>query len=191
MRADERQAPRISGGRRCPARPIVASLAVAVCAMLSLTTFSAPAIAAPKTTKKPTAKPAAPPKASVAGFCAASKAWKAYEVGWFATGKANEAWVRDTQVVMRKLVATAPKAIRSQMLFLAVEILRQRGQAVNFGKNPGDAQSLDELIVDAGIDAGQVPSSFLGARDAVGAYAIKNCKVDVLQPFRDFAAANG
>ena len=137
-----------------------------------------------------TKKPAPKPTPSVAGFCAASKAWKAYEVDWFANGAVNDAWVRDTEAIMKKLVATAPKAIRRPMLSLAVEILYQRGDAVKFGKNPGDEETLNDLIVGAGIDAAQIPSSFPGARDAVGAYALKNCKVDVLQPFRDFAAAN-
>ena len=144
-----------------------------------------------KATSKPASKAGVKAKPSLAGFCAASKAWKAYEVSWFANGKPNEAWVLDTRRLMIKLVETAPPAIRSSMLQLGYQLVSQRGNLVNFGKNPGDADTLESVLADAGLDAGNTPSGFLGARDAVGAYALKNCKIDVLQPFRDFAAANG
>jgi hypothetical protein len=132
----------------------------------------------------PANKPAAP-KASVAAYCAAAKAWLAYEQRTLADGPIDVQWVKDTDRLMRRMVDTAPKAIRRDTVTLAWFLISSRQDLVNVGPNE---DAMEGLLLDAKILAERT-SDTVKARDAVGAYAKKNCGIDVLAPFRAIAGS--
>ena len=121
------------------------------------------------------ASPKAPPKpkASVANFCKASKAWLAYENATLAKGPYDVAWVQNTKQLMENLVSAAPKGIQPQTLRLGAELFGTRSDLVR-GLHPDLESALENLNVEAFL-LSRPDSKIIGARDAVGVYAQKNC----------------
>ncbi len=121
---------------------------------------------------------------STAKYCAAAKAWLAFENATLESGPYDMAWVAGTRKVVVPLLKTAPKPILGAMRVLALGLYWSRV----------DLAGVTEITSSSDIAllrrrAEDVADSFalLDARNAVGAYTLKTCKIDVLQPFRDLA----
>ena len=139
--------------------------------------------AAGAATKKPAPKTTTA-KTSTAKFCAAAKAWLAFENETLESGPYDAAWVLGTYNVLRPLGKAAPKAIRGSAALFILTLLGDRREIAGVVTITSEDQEawLREYAAD------ETGNSTRAARDAVGAYILKTCKIDVLQPFRDLAA---
>ncbi len=129
-----------------------------------------------------TKKPA--PTTYTAKFCAAAKTWLAFEKQTLESGPYDAAWVLGTYNVLRPMGKAAPKAIRGSTALFILSLLGDRAEiaGVSTITSEDDMAWLREYAAD------ETGKSSRAARDAVGAYVLKTCKIDVLKPFRDLAA---
>ena len=121
---------------------------------------------------------------STAKFCSAAKAWLAFENETLASGPYDAAWVLGTYNVLRPLGKAAPKAIRGSAALFILTLLGDRREIAGVVT----ITSEDEEAWLREYAADETSRSSREVRDAVGAYILKTCKIDVLQPFRDLAA---
>ena len=138
--------------------------------------------AASAATVHPKAKP------SAATYCKAAKSWLAFENATLAAGPYDTLWYETTGELMTKLKAAAPKPIQSATRYLGYWLVTTRADLVS-GLD-GAVEERVEALVSDGLVLSAAGSGVTAARDAVGAYARKNCKIDVLEPFRKFAEQN-
>ena len=129
-------------------------------------------------TKKPTKS------TSTAKFCSAAKGWLAFENETLESGPYDAAWVLGTYNVLRPLGKAAPKAIRGSAALFILTLLGDRREIAGVVT----ITSEDEEAWLREYAADETGNSTRAARDAVGAYILKTCKIDHLQPFRDLAA---
>ena len=155
-----------------PSRRKAAIVLVAVLGLVGLVDVAGAA------TKKPV------PKTSTAKFCAAAKAWLAYEKETLESGPYDAAWVLGTYNVLRPLGKAAPKAIRGTAALFILSLLGDRATIAG----TTTITSADEVGWLREYAADETSKSSREVRDAFGAYVLKICKVDVLKPFRDLAA---
>jgi hypothetical protein len=174
---------------RRPARSARRCAAVLI-GVLGLTLFSDAAFATTKktttkktTTKKTVAKKTSTATTSTAKFCAAAKAWLAFENETLAEGPYDALWVLRTHSFVLPLAKAAPTAIRGDAALFIISLLTDRRliAGVQTIDNEDDIYWLREFAAD------ETRQSTMAARDAFGAYTLKTCKIDVLQPFRDLA----
>ena len=132
------------------------------------------------------------PKTNTAKYCAAAKAWLAFENATSSTGPYDQSWVDSTQKLLRAMTDSLPlsKAVKPreisalQFVVFANDVLQSRRVIAGITAITEEAQ-----IAALGATAEQLRSvSRTGIRDLVGEYTLKTCKIDVLQPFRDLAA---
>lgn len=183
----------IIGNDRSTARGRVRSRktgAAVLIGALGLTLFSDAAFATAKktTTKKTVAKKTVTKKTSTtttstAKFCAAAKAWLAFENETLAEGPYDALWVLRTHSFVLPLAKAAPTAIRADAALFIMTLLIDRRliAGVETIDNEDEISWLREFAAD------ETRQSTMAARDAFGAYTLKTCNVDVLQPFRDLA----
>ena len=144
-------------------------------AMTALFTFSGGPVAG--AAKKAPAKP----KASVASYCTAAKEWLLFENLTLTSGAYDQAWVSATQRVMYKLFLAAPKAIKQDTLTFASYLVGSRSDLAG---TSAVTSGTDIWVLVTDVPVGGA----IDSRNAVGAYAMKMCKIDVLAPFKELAA---
>ena len=124
------------------------------------------------------------PAANTKKFCAAAKAWLVFETRTLEAGPYDQAWVQETKRLLIPLWANTPKSQQGHMSVFIMTLLADRSLVAGI-----DAITTEDDIQwlrDAAADAQKSVSGF-AARNAVGMYTQKTCKVDVLKPFRDLA----
>ena len=145
---------------------------IASFALASTVLFAAlPAEAASKKT--------ATPKRSVANYCKSAKSWLAFENQTLESGPYDIAWFRTSKTLMQRLYDTAPTAIKADTAGLGAWLVITRRDIAQASGTLSEAD-LEGLITDAKV---LNFDTVISSRNAVGAYAKKNCKVDVLAPF--------
>ncbi len=134
----------------------------------------------------PTTSVFAKPKAAAgtAKYCAAAKAWLAFENETLESGPYDLAWVAGTRKVVVPLLKTAPKPILGAMRVLALGLYWSR---VDLAGVTEITTSSDIALLRRRGDDTADSFALIDARNAVGAYTLKTCKIDVLQPFREAA----
>ncbi len=130
---------------------------------------------------------AAKPKTSATStkkYCAAAKAWLAFETKTLETGPYDQAWVLETKRLIIPLGANTPKSQQGYMALFIMSLLGDRSLVAGIDT----ITTADDIqwLRDAADDAQNRVSQYT-ARNAVGSYTLKTCKVDVLKPFRDLA----
>jgi hypothetical protein len=88
-----------------------------------------------------------------------------------------------THNLVLPLAKAAPKTIRGSAALFIISLLVDRREIAGLDtiEKADDIDWLREYAAD------ETRQSRMDARDAFGAYVLKTCKVDVLQPFRDLA----
>ncbi len=129
------------------------------------------------------AKPKAP-ATSTKKYCAAAKAWLAYETKTLETGPYDQAWVQETKRLLIPLGANTPKSQRGYMALFILSLIGDRSLIAGT-EAITSVDDIDFLRM-AAADVKDSVSSF-AARNAIGIYTQKTCKIDVLKPFRDLA----
>lgn len=124
------------------------------------------------------------PKASVANYCKTAKEWLAFENATLAVGPYDEPWVLTTGKFLSDLYASSPKAIKKATGTFGIYLIGSRLSLASVSKitSPDEIWVLRETGADVQI------ADAIDARNSVGAYTTKICKVDVLAPFRAVAA---
>ena len=125
------------------------------------------------------------PVASTKKYCAAAKAWMAFETRTLETGPYDQAWVQETKRLLIPLGANTPKSQRGYMATFIITLVADRSLVAGIDAitSADDIQGLRDAAADA-----QGSVTQFAARNAVGIYTQKTCKFDVLKPFRDLAA---
>lgn len=145
--------------------------------MLLSTLIASPTVATAKTKSKA-------PVASTKKYCAAAKAWLAFETRTLEAGPYDQAWVLETKRLLIPLGANTPKSQQRYMALFILKLLGDRSLVAGIDTitTADDIYFLREAAADA-----QGSIDHFAARNAVGIYTQKTCKVDVLKPFRDLA----
>ena len=145
--------------------------------ILLVTTAAVPraamAVGKPKTTATSTKK-----------YCAAAKAWLAYETKTLEVGPYDGAWVQETKRLLIPLGANTPKSQRGYMAVFILSLIGDRSLVAGT-EAITSVDDIDWLRTAAADVQGSVSS--IAARNAIGIYTQKTCKIDVLKPFRDLA----
>lgn len=150
---------------------------------LSLGMFLA-TLLAPSTAATAAKAKAKAPVASTKKYCAAARAWLAFETKTLEAGPYDQAWVLETKRLLIPLGANTPKSQQGYMALFIMSLLGDRSLVAGI-----DAiTTADDIqwLRDAADDAQNRVSQYT-ARNAVGGYTQKTCKLDVLKPFRDLA----
>ena len=132
-------------------------------------------------------------KASIAGFCKASKAWVDWETVTLPTaGHLDKQWVVDTISFVNRVYLAAPKEIKTAARVTSGILVSTRIKIVSAATGQADIpEQVAELIqFGEGLSGGSnsvVRPDFVQQRDKFAAYMLAKCKVDFTAPFKSFA----
>ncbi len=167
-----------------PHRAALGALVLAGALLVPIATAAA-TTKKPVTTKRATPKPSAKPvKRSLSAFCAATKAWTAWETATLnQSGNLNEKWVTDTLAYARPISQSAPNEIKEPVWSTLVELVVSRRRIVESIDGTLNMPDAVEVLVGTG-EKFAADTNVSSNRDTFAAYSAAKCNVDWTAPFK-------